>query len=115
MKQLITALLLALTCSTQAQTTPKFTPPTKPQIEAMLKECEKQMERGVCTVQVDEKSYPPNTPDPLISGYGRVPLIAYVRLQNQQGFMCPYAEMWCTKDPKSDVCKVAMALWNPVP
>ena len=105
MKKLLIAILLCFTASAHSQ-------PKPDEIAAMLKRCEAAMALGACSVARDETFYPPGTPGPLIAGYGRVPLIAYIRLQNQQGFMCPYAEMHCTKDPKGDVCKVAQALWG---
>ena len=94
---------------TQAQTT-KVT--QADEIVAMLKRCEAAMLFGTCSVFQDERFIPADTPPVLIAGRGKFPVIDYVRLQNQGGFMCPYAEMQCAKDPKGGVCKIAQALWS---
>ena len=108
-------LIVALWFSTSAiAQTKEFTAlkVTPVRIKQMLATCEKEMEAGFCSVIRDEKNYPPNTPGPVIAGFGRVPLIPYIRLQNQQGAMCPYADYKCSTEPNGDVCKTALALWG---
>lgn len=81
-------------------------------IVAMLKRCEAAMLFGTCSVFQDERFIPADTPPILIPLKGSFPVIDYVRLQNQGGYMCPYAEMQCAKDPKGGVCRIAQALWS---
>lgn len=107
MKKLV--LLLCL-CLSFMGATPELTRTQR--IEQTLRICAEQMKKNVCTVIRDEKQYPPDTPGPFILGVGRVPLVPYIRLQNQQGFMCQYAEMECAKNPTGDVCTVAVAIWG---
>ena len=105
MKKLLIAFLLCFTAAAHSQ-------PKPAEIVEMLKRCEEAMLFGVCSVQRDERFIPADTPPILIPGKGSFPVIDYVRLQNQAGFMCPYAEMQCARDPKGGVCKIAQALWS---
>lgn len=102
MKNILIVILLCFTASAKAQPA---------DIATMLKRCEAAMLLGTCSVFQDERFIPADTPPVLIAGKGKFPVIDYVRLQNQGGYMCPYAEMQCAKDPKGGVCRIAQALW----
>lgn len=81
-------------------------------IASMLQSCSQAMALGICSIVRDENSYAPNAPGPSVAGYGVLPLIPYIRLQNQQLQMCDYAKAACDSDPSGDVCTVALVMWG---
>lgn len=80
-------------------------------LERMIAECQRQMELGVCTAQIDRTEYPPNA-TVLLAGVGRIPLDAYLRIRNADKEMCPLARTFCNSAPDGDECKTAKALWG---
>lgn len=85
--------------------------------QAIRAECEFQMARGVCTVQLDRSDYPAGATHLFIRGK-RVQLDAMLMLRSTDNSMCRVAAQACEAGAggtplQRDICHIARARWTP--
>lgn len=85
--------------------------------QAVRSECEFQMARGVCSVQLDRSDYPAGATHLFIRGK-RVQLDAMLMLRSTDNSMCRVAEQACAAGAsgtamQQDLCHIARARWTP--
>ncbi len=84
---------------------------------AIRAECEFQMSRGVCSVQLDRSDYPAGATHLFIRGK-RVQIDAMLMLRSTDSSMCRVAEQACAAGAggtamQQDLCHIARARWTP--
>ena len=84
---------------------------------AMLAECEFQMARGVCSVQLDRTAYGPTVTHVFVSRR-KVQLDAMLMLRATDNSMCNVARLACAAGAtgtslQQDICHIARSRWKP--